>query len=125
MSYLFIIFVSTIKTNTIMKQVRIYPFNERGVVENVKGSVPYIIAEKLNNGIKLAAGDLMYITEQVNGNSFFKDSIPLQGVRFDFSDFLKTYVVKQYGNWREYKAVNKTTLRKCIYGTIEKIVEVV
>ena len=45
-----------------MKQVKIYPFNERGVVENVKGSVPYIIAEKLNNGIKLTAGDLMYIT---------------------------------------------------------------
>ena len=108
-----------------MKQVKIYPFNERGVVENVKGSVPYIIAEKLNNGIKLTAGDLMYITEKVNENSFFKDSIPLQGVRFDFSDFLKTYVVKQYGKWREYKAVNKTTLRKYIFGTIEKIVEVV
>ena len=108
-----------------MKQVKIYPFNERGVVENVKGSVPYIIAEKLNNGIKLTNGDLMYITEKVNDNVFFKDSIPLQGVRFDFSDFLKTYVVKQYGSWREYKAVNKTTLRKYIYGTIEKIVEVV
>ena len=75
-----------------MKQVRIYPFNERGVVENVKGSVPYIIAEKLNNGIKLEAGDLMYITEKVNENSFFKDSIPLQGVRFDFSDFLFAFL---------------------------------
>ena len=108
-----------------MKQVEIYPFNERGVVENVKGSVPYIIAEKLNNGIKLTNADLMYITEKVNDNVFFKDSIPLRGVRFDFSDFLKTYVVKQYGYWREYKAVNKTTLRKIICGTIEKIVEVV
>jgi hypothetical protein len=43
---------------------------------------------------------------------------------FDFSDILKTFVVKQYGSWTEYKAIDKTALRKMIYGRIDKIIDV-
>ena len=45
------------------------------------------------------------------------------GYRFDFTPYLKKYLYKQYGQWSEAFAPNKTTLRKVIYGTIEKIIE--
>ena len=51
---------------------------------------------------------------------FLKIAFPLMGVRFNFSDFLKTFVVKQHGSWHEYKAYNKSTLKAFIYGRIEK-----
>ncbi len=42
---------------------------------------------------------------------------------FDFSDILRTYIVKQYGHWAEYKATDKTALRNFLYGRIDSIVE--
>jgi hypothetical protein len=42
---------------------------------------------------------------------------------FDFSDILRTYIVKQYGHWAEYKATDKTALRSFLYGRIDSIVE--
>ena len=41
----------------------------------------------------------------------------------DFSDILRTYIVKQYGHWAEYKATDKTALRSFLYGRIDSIVE--
>jgi len=107
-----------------MKKVTIVPFNERGNVENVKGSRAMIVAEKLNLGIKLLEIDQMWLTENIINNSYFDDSVPLRGMRFNFSDFLTTFVVKSYGTWYEYKALNKTILRKVLGYKIEKIVEV-
>jgi hypothetical protein len=46
------------------------------------------------------------------------------GWAYDFTDELKKFVVKQYGQWREVYAPNKTLLRKALYGRIEKIVEI-
>lgn len=46
------------------------------------------------------------------------------GYCYDFRKELKKYVVKQYGNWYEYFAPNKTLLRKALCGRIEKIVEI-
>ena len=43
----------------------------------------------------------------------------LQGWMFDFSDILRTYIVKQYGHWAEYKATDKTALRSFLYGRID------
>jgi hypothetical protein len=48
----------------------------------------------------------------------------LMGWAYDFKPLLKKYIVKQYGAWHEYFAPNKTLLRRSIYGTIEKIVEI-
>jgi hypothetical protein len=50
----------------------------------------------------------------------------LEGWRFDFSDVLKTFVVKQYNQnqWTEYKATDKSALRGMLYGRIDKIIEV-
>lgn len=47
----------------------------------------------------------------------------LMGWLYDFRNHLKRYVVKQYGQWTEYYAPNKTLLRKAIYGRIDEIVE--
>ncbi len=47
-------------------------------------------------------------TRNVNSNTYFKSAVPLQGWMFDFSDILRTYIVKQYGHWAEYKATDKT-----------------
>lgn len=48
----------------------------------------------------------------------------LMGYRYDFRPFLKKYLYKQYGQWTEAFAPNKTTLRQVIYGKIDKIIEI-
>ena len=48
----------------------------------------------------------------------------LMGWCYDFSPFLKKYLVKQYDSWQEYYAPNKTLLRNSIYGSIGEIVEI-
>lgn len=82
-----------------------------------------MLREKLNVGNKLNRDEKNWITEQVNHNSYFKNAIPLHGYCFDFSDILKTYVVKQYGQYIEYKAIDRTSLRSMLYGRIDKIIE--
>jgi len=49
----------------------------------------------------------------------------LMGWFFNFRPYLNLYVVKQYDNWYQAYAPNKTMLRNTIYGRIDKIVEVV
>ena len=103
--------------------ITIVPFNERGNIENVVNSKIYNIAMKLNEGLKLNRDEKNFVTEKVNSNCFFKRSVPLLGMRFDFSDVLKLFVVKQYGRLSEYYAIDKTSLRTHIYGTIDYIKE--
>ena len=45
------------------------------------------------------------------------------GWAFDFSEVLKRFVVKQYGDWYEVWAVDKMAVRAMTYGRIEAIVE--
>ena len=45
------------------------------------------------------------------------------GYMFNFKPYLKHYLYKQYGQWNEVYAPNKTALRKCIHGKINRIVE--
>jgi hypothetical protein len=93
------------------------------VLAALSGSKVYRLREKLNKGEKLCREEKNWITQNVKNNAFFKDAIPLQGYRFDFSDVLKTYVVKQYGNYDEYRAIDRTSLRAVIYGRISRIIE--
>lgn len=46
----------------------------------------------------------------------------LMGYRYDFKPYLKLYLYKQHGDWREAYAPNKTKLRAAIYGSIDKII---
>ena len=93
-------------------------------LDALKGSKVYQLKEKINAEEKLSREEKNWIVENVNHNSYFKNSITLIGYRFDFSEILKTYIVKQYGSYQEYNAVDKTSLRAMIYGRIDKIIEV-
>lgn len=44
------------------------------------------------------------------------------GWAFDFSPYMKRFLVRQYDHWQSYYAPNKTALRKSIYGRIEEII---
>ena len=92
-------------------------------LEALKGSKVYNLREKLNNGERMNRAEKDWLTRNVNSNTYFKSAVPLQGWRFDFSDILRTYIVKQYGHWAEYKATDKTALRNFLYGRIDNIVE--
>ena len=92
-------------------------------LEALQGSKVYELRTKLNNGEALDREEKDWLTYSVNHNTYFKNSIPLQGWKFDFSDILRTYLVNQYGNWTEYKATDKTALRKMLYGRVNRIVE--
>lgn len=48
----------------------------------------------------------------------------LMGYQYDFKPYLKKYLYKQYGDWREVYAPNKTLLRQAIGGRIDKIIEI-
>jgi hypothetical protein len=43
---------------------------------------------------------------------------------FNFTMDLRHFVFKQYGQWSEGYAPNKTLLRKAVHGRIDKIVEI-
>ncbi len=92
-------------------------------LEDLKDTQAYILRTRLNNNGKLSRWEKDWITKKVNDNAYFKVAIPVFGWRFDFSDILHTYLVCQYGQWQEYKAVDKTSLKKILQGRIDKIVQ--
>jgi hypothetical protein len=49
----------------------------------------------------------------------------LMGRAYDFRPYLKKFVYKSHGSWREIYAPNKTLLRKSMFRKIDKIVELV
>lgn len=93
-------------------------------LERLKCTEAYRLREKINNGVKLTRKEKDYITERVNSNVYYMDSILVLGWRFSFADVLKTYVFKHYGTWIERKAMDRTALRKYWYGKITRILEV-
>ena len=93
-------------------------------LETLTGSKVYALRQRLNTGDKLTRVEKNWITENVSHNAYFKSAVPLSGWRFDFSDVLKTYVVKQYGSYQEYRAIDKTSLRTILYGRIDRIIEI-
>jgi hypothetical protein len=68
-------------------------------------------------------------TKYLSRDSFGLDNLQrdglykLQGWNYDFKPYLRQFLVLQYGQWRQYYAPNKTTLKASIYGNIDKIQE--
>ena len=93
-------------------------------LQSLEHSKAYQLREKVNNGQKPNREEKNWLAEQVNRNAYFKKAIPLMGYRFSFEDVLKTFLVKQYGDWHEYNAPDKTSLRAMLYEKIDRIVEV-
>lgn len=93
-------------------------------LEKLKDSKVYKLRERLDNGDKLSREEKNWLTRNVKECFHFKRGIALMGYRFDFSDVLKRYFVKQHGHIAEYYAIDKTALRSVLYGRIEDIIEV-
>ena len=84
----------------------------------------YLLRVKLNRGATMSREEKDWLCEAVNSNTYFRTAVPVMGYRFDFFDVLKKYLVKQYGQWAEYYAPDRTSLRKLLYGRINQIVEI-
>ena len=89
-------------------------------LEDLKGMFVYQMKLKLLNGEKLTREEKDNIVAM---SLFHNGNIKRGGWCFSFTPYMKTYLVKQYGGWIEYKAFDKTSLRKNIQGEIQKIVE--
>ena len=93
-------------------------------LESLCDSTVYLLRAKLNRDERMSREDKDWLCEAVNNNTYFRSAVPLQGWRFDFIDVLKKYLVNQYGQWAEYYAPDRTSLRNYLYGSINQIVEI-
>ncbi len=93
-------------------------------LDTLKNSRAYMLREKLNGNGKMDRADKNWLAENVQNNTYFRTAIPLMGYRFDFGDVLNKYLVNQYGQWNEYYAPDKTSLRNTLYGRINQIVKI-
>lgn len=90
-------------------------------LEELKSTLPYRAKVKLLNGEKLTRTEKDMLVSSV----FYSFGIiKIGGWAFDFRPYLKTYLVKQYDRWGEYKAFDKTSLRTILYGKIQRIIEI-
>lgn len=96
---------------------------ETAPLEVFKNSFVYKVKEKLINKKKLTRTEKDNLISSTQFN-FRNGTYKQAGWLFDFNNYLKTYLVKQYGYWEEYKAFDKTSLKTILYGTIQKIVEI-
>ena len=76
-------------------------------LSTLQDSKVYKLRVQLNEGTPMSRQQKNWLTDSVNSNTYFKRAVPLMGYRFDFSDILKRYFVKQYGHIAEYYAVDK------------------
>ncbi len=93
-------------------------------LETLRASKVYLLRAKLNRGERMSREEKDWLCEAVNSNSYFRTAVPLMGYSFDFFDVLKKYLVNQYGQWTEYYAPDRTSLRAYLYGHINQIVEI-
>lgn len=93
-------------------------------LQTLQDSKVYKLRTQLNESKPMNREQKNWLTKNVNSNVYFKRGIPLRGYRFDFSDVLKRYFVKQYGHIAEYYAVDKTALRAILCGRIDEIIEI-
>lgn len=79
------------------------------------------IIENPRSFVKKELGDKNRpLSDDIKFTGFFK----INGWAYDLRPYLKRYVYKQYGNWHEIWALNKTNARYLIGGRIQKIVEI-
>ena len=99
-------------------------------VDSYIHSTAHQLMTALNNGVshKDIPSDLIekVLSQLWHSETYRNGTYRLMGYAFDFSPFLKSYLVKtKYEGWQEYKAFNKTMLRKfaVIPSQILQIVE--
>lgn len=92
-------------------------------LESLKDSKAVKLRRQLNQGKPLTRNEKNWLTERVNNNSYFRTAIPVMGWCVKFDDVLRHFIIKQYNDWREIWAIDKTALRHITKGRIEEIVE--
>ncbi len=95
--------------------MKIYKFNpdstaEKPTIDNPKEFLVNLYQERFAFGL-----------DNVRRSGIYK----IGGWAIDFNPFLKRFIVKQWGDWQEYRSPNKTLLKKSLFGRIQKIVEIV
>lgn len=94
-------------------------------IEGVKASKIGKCRVKLTNHEHLTREEKNYVTKLCIENGIYGgSSVALMGWLIDFSDILQGFVVKQYGEWHEYWGIDKTSVRKNLYGKIDKIIKI-
>ena len=83
-----------------------------------------LLRVKLNRGEAMSREEKDWLCEAMNSNTYFRTAVPVMGYRFDFFDVLEKYLVRQYGQWAEYYAPDRTSLCKHLHGHIKQIVEI-
>lgn len=98
-------------------QVKAIAFNERAISDNIKKDIEQ--------------NPLGFLTKTLSNRfNFGVDNIMQTGIyrelawAYDLRPFLRKFVYKQYGSWREIYALNKTNVRKLVGGKIAQIVEI-
>jgi len=89
--------------------------------------------DKKNINKEIESNPKQFVEEKLTGNKFDfgVDEITTQGIfklmgyKYDLRQFLTKFVYKQYGNWQEIYALNKTNVRYLVGGKIDKIIEVI
>lgn len=97
---------------------------ETNPLESLTESKVYRLRVKLNKGGLMTRDEKNWLAEAVNSNCYFRTAVPLMGYRFDFFDILKKYLVNQYGQWAEYYAPDRTSLKNYLVGQVSQIVEI-
>lgn len=108
------------KTNNkkqISSQVIAVPFIKNvNNLDDYRNCKAYILKVKCMKKEKLTREEKNWITQQINSNLYYKDSICVMGWRYDFSDYLRKFIykLKHSTNWYEIMAFDKTSARNCL-----------
>ena len=120
--------MKTNKKKQTSSQVIAVPFSKNeNNLDNYRNCKAYILKVKCMKKEKLTREEKNYITQQINNNHYYKDSICFMGWRYDFSDYLRTYIIKSKfdtNTWYEIKGIDKTSIRATINYKITKIIDI-
>lgn len=92
-------------------------------LEELKDAKAVRLRRRIDNGGRLTRREKDWLTDAVNHNTYFKRAVPVRGWCVPFTDVLRRFLVRQYGNWQEMWATDRTAIRNTVYGRIEEIVE--
>ena len=94
-----------------------------GPLEGLKGAKVYDLKVKCMAGVRLSREEKNWLAGKLVVSSYGRTAIALMGWMFSFYDYMNRYLVRQYGQWTEYYAPDRTSLRKALYGRIQEIHE--
>lgn len=103
----------------------IYKFNPESHVEldDLKNCKTYILYHKSLD--EYTDDEKLWITREINTNSYYKYAIPLKGWCFNFINKLKKFWVKfDFNSIYEFYAIDKDSLVKFLNNSYSKKIEI-